>query len=632
MSTCFFVSKSSTGTSDFVELCISSSSITRTTNTDILLASEESVGSLQDATDVMWILVTAIFVFWMQAGFAMLEAGTVRPKNTNNILFKNIMDAAIGCIAFWLLGYSLAFGNNRTVADGSGRDNGFIGAGNWALQNFNDDTQYHLFFFQWTFASAATTIVSGSVAERCRLEAYFIYSLFISIFVYPVVVHWFWSPTGWLSPFYTDDGGRRYLSKNGVIDFAGSGVVHMVGGFSGLIGSIAIGPRRDFHDKNKLKGANELLCSLGVGILWMGWYGFNAGSTLAAGSGMAINLASKIVTVTTISAASAIMVGCLIAKSIHGCYKLPAILNSAIAGLVAITAPCAVVEPWAAMIIGIVGSLIYALSSEIIKNLNIDDPLDAFPVHGCAGVWGLLSVGIFATRSNISRAYGFDNDAMTSGNQFVNQLLGAVVIIAWTVTNMSALFFTLKFIGFLRITAEQEEKGLDVAEHGVPWIHRNARVERGSRTEGKSKTTKKYTSHDFSKAHRKTYKSETSRLGLHRSITSPKAASGHQTPRVSGGRNIEKSDVTNSKQSNSGLVVVREISLPMRQTSDPPVENIEGTSGKRASIPQDRIRSSSVSARFDQPKKSQRNSQLRNFREAERKKGTGATSFEKMVS
>eukprot|EP00469_Lotharella_globosa_P018371 CAMPEP_0167814364 /NCGR_PEP_ID=MMETSP0112_2-20121227/2384_1 /TAXON_ID=91324 /ORGANISM="Lotharella globosa, Strain CCCM811" /LENGTH=337 /DNA_ID=CAMNT_0007713581 /DNA_START=37 /DNA_END=1046 /DNA_ORIENTATION=- len=337
----------------------------------------------------------------------MLEAGTVRPKNTNNILFKNLMDSALGAIGFWLLGYTFAFGNNRTEASGQGQDNRFIGWGNWALQNF-DDSEYHLWFFQWAFASAAATIVSGSVAERCRLEAYFTYTLYITVFIYPVVAHWVWSPMGWLSAFSDDGNGNRNLPENGMIDFAGSGVVHMTGGISGLVGTLALGPRQGFygHEANvraQLKGSNELLCSLGVSILWMGWYGFNCGSTLGAGSGNGtyISIASKVAVNTTISAAMSAITSMIFSRTVLGHYSLTICLNAVLAGLVSVTAGCAVVEPWGAMMIGIVGSLVYIGASAVW--LRIDDPLDAFPVHGAGGIWGVLAVGIFATRSNIKR-------------------------------------------------------------------------------------------------------------------------------------------------------------------------------------------------------------------------------------
>eukprot|EP00466_Bigelowiella_natans_P008596 jgi/Bigna1/39706/e_gw1.35.43.1 len=208
----------------------------------------------------------------------MLESGSVRPKNTNNILFKNLMDAAVGGIAFYLLGFPFAIGRNQNIASGDTRnDIEFIGASNFALALYDqDDSPFYLFFFHWTFASAAATIVSGAVAERCRVEGYLTYTFVLTSFVYPVVAHWVWSPSGFLSAFYSDNDGERFLKENGFLDFAGSGVVHMVGGYSALIAAIAIGPRKGFFGardnvKAQFKGSNELLCSLGVSILWFGW-------------------------------------------------------------------------------------------------------------------------------------------------------------------------------------------------------------------------------------------------------------------------------------------------------------------------------------------------------------------------
>eukprot|EP00954_Amorphochlora_amoebiformis_P016977 1316067-Amorphochlora_amoeboformis.AAC.1 len=431
----------------------------------------------------------------------MLEAGTVRPKNTNNILFKNLMDASLGAICFWLLGYSFAFGNGRTEDDGKGNDNRFVGSGNWALQNFNNDETYHLWFFQWTFASAATTIVSGSVAERCRLEAYFIYTTVLMTFVYPVVVHWAWSSSGWASPFSSADG-KPYLSMNGAIDFAGSCVVHATGGFAGLVGTTVLGPRHGFHGANstaELKGSSELLCSLGVGILWMGWYGFNCGSTLAAGGldGRAINLAAKVAANTTISASMGVITAMTYSRIFLGHYNLTMCLNGVLAGCVSITAGCATVEPWASMMIGAFGGMVYIKSSALLKHLNIDDPLDAFPVHGCCGVWGTLAVGIFSTRSNIIRAYGFDNDAVLTGNQFGNQVVLILAVVSWTVGMSCLVFVPLNLLGLFRITAAEEKLGLDVIEHGIPGFARNNVVGGPS---GKHKSTSPMTEQDYKMA------------------------------------------------------------------------------------------------------------------------------------
>ncbi|GAB5363095.1 hypothetical protein AAMO2058_000853900 [Amorphochlora amoebiformis] len=481
---CFYASFSPTGSGSFQQVCVNSGVISNMGSAPIELVASSTVAALSSSTNIIFILTCAVLVFWMQAGFAILEAGSVRPKNTNNILFKNLMDCAIGALGFWILGYSFAFGNGRTEAENSGRDNRFIGSGNWALQNFNDDTEYHLFFFQWAFSAAATTIVSGSLAERCRLEAYFIYSVYLSTFVYPVVVHWVWSGTGWLSSTYVDEEGNRYLSKNGMIDFAGSGVVHMVGGFAGLVGTYIMGPRTGFfgHKSNAeatLKGSNELLCSLGVSILWMGWYAFNAGSALGySGTNSQMNVAGKVAVTTTISAATSSIVTTIYSRVALGYYNLTLCLNGVLAGLVSVTAACGVVEPWAAMMIGIFGSLVFLGASSLIKRYKIDDPLEAFPVHGACGLWGCIAVGIFASSSNIARAYGLDNDAVQTGNQLRNQIIGVVVIMVWVVGTMAPLFLMLKSFGLLRVTPQEEQLGLDAVEHGVQLAHNRAGVDK----------------------------------------------------------------------------------------------------------------------------------------------------------
>mmetsp|Transcript_40834 Transcript_40834/g.66411 ORF Transcript_40834/g.66411 Transcript_40834/m.66411 type:complete len:496 (-) Transcript_40834:106-1593(-) len=468
---CFWTSTTAgTGNGFNQQICATVDSSTIGDSTP--LATSAQIDTLVTVTDVMWVLIAGILVFWMQAGFAMLEAGSVRAKNTNNILFKNLMDASLAAITYWLLGYSFAFGTERYIYQSPGMDNRFIGAGNWALQNYNNDTDYHSFFFQWAFAGAAATIVSGCVAERCRLEAYFVYTIALTTFIYPVVAHWVWSSTGWMSAFYVDGDGNRYLKENGVLDFAGSGVVHMTGGFAGLIGAVAIGPRKYFNDpenEHKLKGSSDLLAALGVIILWMGWYGFNAGSTLGAGSGDGtyINLAAKVCVTTTIAAAMGAITCMVYSRLVKGFFDLTFCLNGVLAGLVSITAPCATVEPWASMMIGLLGAFVYIGASAGIKKLGIDDPLDAFPIHGVCGAWGVLSNGIFATRSNIARTYGFENDAVISGNQFRNQLIAVIVIAGWVSFTSSLIFFPLKFAGLLRVSEEDEEKGLDVSEHGT---------------------------------------------------------------------------------------------------------------------------------------------------------------------
>jgi len=380
-------------------------------------------------------------------------------------LYKNLMDACVGAMAFWLLGYGFAYGN----AD----DNKFIGTANFALsEETNEGGTYHSFFFQWAFSATAATIVSGSVAERCRLESYFIYSIFLTVFVYPVVVHWVWDTEGWLCAWGTgkvfsgvDEGPG---GSNGLIDFAGSGVVHMVGGFSGLMGAIALGPRTGrFEPGNEEKFAphNTLIAALGVVILWYGWYGFNAGSTLLVANG-ASSVAAKVCVTTTIAAAASACSCTIYSHFMLHRFDLMLSLNGALAGLVSITAGCSVVDPWAAAVIGILGSFVFIAFSALLKKLKIDDPLDAFPMHGMCGFWGVLAVGIFGTDDNVKFAYGNDVDAIARGEQFGVQFVGALAIAAWTVATAGGLFFVLKAAGILRVPLDIEAEGLDLSEHG----------------------------------------------------------------------------------------------------------------------------------------------------------------------
>jgi len=405
--------------------------------------------------DQMWVLFAGFLVFFMQGGFTMLEAGMVKHTNVQNILFKNIMDACIGAISFFLFGYCLAYGND---AD----SNGFIGMNDAALSSGD----YNGFFFQWAFAATAATIVSGSVAERCRLDAYFVYTMALTTWVYPVVVHWMWSNTGWLSPFNEDP-----LIEGGVIDFAGSGVVHMVGGWSGLIGAYFLGPRdqRFAADKSKVLerqfklGHNVAMQAIGTIILWFGWFGFNCGSTLAAAGAM--ELASKVAVNTTLAACSGgIAVACL-ERYFGGIWCVPAICNGVLAALVSITAPCAVVKPSIAIIIGLIGGALCLASSRFLERLRIDDPLDAFSVHGVCGAWGVISIGILAYDADDISFAGYDS-SISQGQRLVAQVLAVGAIAAWTVVNGMVIFGGLSFFKVLRVDLKTEQLGLDWTEHG----------------------------------------------------------------------------------------------------------------------------------------------------------------------
>jgi len=431
-----------------------------------------TVGTNTAGADEMWHIIAGALVFFMQAGFAMLEAGSVSSKNTINILFKNLMDACIAAISFWALGYGFAYGN--TAGSFIGGSLFFLQDPQFTAQADTSSLNFHTWFFQFAFAATAATIVSGSVAERCKLDAYFIFSCVITTFIYPVVVCWGWGD-GWLSPFKSDTaayilGGTK---SNNMIDFAGSGIVHMVGGFSGLMAAILLGARKGRFVGGKtvdMPGHNMPLAVLGVIILWVGWYGFNAGSTLAV-SGGAAKLASKVATTTTLAAASSGLTAVFVNKFMTGKYDIGICGNGILAGLVTITAPCAVVEPVWAIVAGIIGGLVYLGSSFGLKYLEIDDPLDAAPIHGFCGAWGVLAAGIFGTDENAKIA-GYAASAagekpLGSGQQFAVQLIGVIAIMAWTCIMSGLLFKVIDLTIGLRVDDAEEDGGLDASEHGA---------------------------------------------------------------------------------------------------------------------------------------------------------------------
>jgi len=439
-------------------------------------AAQDTADAITRSADTSWLVMSGAMVFFMQAGFGMLEAGAVSRKNVVNILFKNVLDGAVAAIGFWLIGYGIAFGETA---------GGFIGTTNFgAVEIFNAGSHlsegvdgWQFWFFQWTFAGTAATIVSGSVAERTKLEAYIIFSIVLTAFVYPVVVHWVWA-SGFLSAWGAipdADGNARPIfagndTSNGVIDFAGSGVCHMVGGWCGLIGALTVGPRLDRFDRegkaNSMPYYNTTLMALGTFILWFGWYGFNCGSTLAV-SGNLANLAGKVAMTTTIAGATSCLTCVILTRILEGHFDVGMGLNGILAGLVSITAGCSVVDPWMAFIIGLVGGHIYYFAHYLLLRLRIDDPLDAFPIHGLCGMWAMFAVGIFCTDANVQYAgYPNVNDACARGEQFGVQVVGVIIIIAWSVACASALFLGMKYTMGIRVSEVIEKQGLDISEHG----------------------------------------------------------------------------------------------------------------------------------------------------------------------
>jgi len=428
----------------------------------------------------------ASLIFFMQAGFAMLEAGIVHPKNVTNILFKNMIDASLAALIFWAIGYGVAYGD--TGGGFIGTSNFGIGTSKNAIRNgsgsgLTGSDGWEMWFIQWAFAAKAVSIVAGSVAERTALHAYFIYSSVFTVFIYPVVAHWVWGQ-GWLSAWGAmpdaDGNARPIFSKssdsNGLIDFAGCGVVHMVGGFTGLVGAIVVGPRTGRFMRTsdgqgweviELYGGNKTLQALGTFILWFGWYGFNAGSTLGLGGNLA-NVAGKVVVNTTMAGATAGVVTTFLGKYIFGIYDISMGLNGVLAGLVSITANCHIVEPWHAILIGTVGAILLLLGHFGLKKLRIDDPCDASVVHGLCGTWGLWAAGIFCVDSNVQYAgYPNTNTACKTGEQFGVQVVGSLAIFVWTVCTSAAMFLSIKHTLGMRISSIDEDIGLDASEHGA---------------------------------------------------------------------------------------------------------------------------------------------------------------------
>lgn len=401
--------------------------------------------------NTLWVLITAFLVFWMQAGFALVEAGLTRSKNTTNILFKNLIDFVFATLAFWAFGYAFMFGATA---------GGWIGTSGFFVDPSIGDVAglpvLAFWFFQLVFAGTAATIVSGSMAERTKFSSYLIYSFFISAIIYPVSGHWIWGG-GWLStlPF----GG-------GFKDFAGSTVVHSVGGWLALIGAMAIGPRLGRFTKDgkpvTIPGHSITLAVLGVFILWLGWFGFNPGSQLAI-NGENADVVSLVAVNTNLAAAA----GGIIAMILSWLFvtKKPDLgtsLNGVLAGLVAITAPCAFVTPGYSLVIGAIGGAIVVYGAILLEKLKIDDPVSAVPVHLMNGIWGTLAIGIFATENGVT--------GLVAGNsgQFIAQLIGVLAVGAWCVLTGAVLFYgILKGVFGLRVTREEEIKGLDVHEHGT---------------------------------------------------------------------------------------------------------------------------------------------------------------------
>jgi Amt family ammonium transporter len=395
------------------------------------------------SVDTIWVLLGATLVFIMQAGFAMVETGFTRAKNAGNIIMKNMMDFCIGSVAFWVVGFGIMFGTDV---------GGVIGLPDFFSRGNYDSSfpTYALLIFQTVFCATAATIVSGAMAERTKFSSYCIYSLIISLIIYPVSGHWIW--------------GGGWLAQRGFHDFAGSTAVHMAGGIAALVGAYILGPRIGKYDENgtvqAIPGHSLTLGALGVFILWFAWFGFNGGSTVSATGDATLVSMSRIIFNTNLAAAAATNAVMIITWLRYGKPDVSMTLNGALGGLVAITAGCDAVSPAGAFLIGLISAPILVFGIEIIdRKLKIDDPVGAIGVHGLCGAVGTIMTGLFATDGGLFYGGG--------ASMLVTQIIGVVSVAAWVGITMTAVFKTVSATIGLRVTADEEMEGLDIREHAL---------------------------------------------------------------------------------------------------------------------------------------------------------------------
>jgi Amt family ammonium transporter len=407
------------------------------------------------AVNMAWTLIAGVLVFSMQLGFAFLGSGLIRKKNNVNYWTKSFMDFCIASLGFWAFGFALMFGGSAAFP-GLDLGNTFLGySGFFLVGNSYDVSTIMFWFFQMVFAATAATIVAGAVAERMKITAYLAYSFILGAIIYPIYGHWVWGG-GWLSTITI--GGTT-----GVVDFAGSGVVHMVGGLTALIAAAMVGPRIGKFNKdgtpNFIKGHNIPYVVVGTFILFIGWFGFNAGSTLAA-----TELRISVITVNTfLAAATGAVVALYWSFARTGKADIIAACNGCLAGLVAITAPCAFVPPWAAVVIGVISvPVMFATAHIVERKFKVDDVVGAVPVHLGAGIWGLLAVGIFSDGT-----YGVSGLIAGNWAQLVLQVIDIAACIVWVAVTAFILFWVIKKTVGLRASRAEELQGLDIPEHGI---------------------------------------------------------------------------------------------------------------------------------------------------------------------
>lgn len=399
--------------------------------------------------NIVWVFLGAVLVMFMQAGFAILEAGFTRQKNSNNVLMKNLMDFSIGSLIFLVVGFGLMFGDSLSGVVGT---SGFFDPTTLKLDAFDALSPTVFIFFQTVFCATAATIVSGAMAERTKFSAYLVYTFIISLVIYPISGHWIW--------------GGGFLSQMGFIDFAGSTAVHSVGGWAALMGAIVLGPRIGKYNAdgsvNAIPGHNIPLGTLGVFILWFCWFGFNPGSSLEAEG-----YVGHIAMTTNLSACAAAVTTLFLTWKRYGKPDISMTLNGVLAGLVAITAGCHIISLYGSIIVGIVAGIIVTFGIEILdKKFHIDDPVGAVGVHCMNGVWGTLAVGLFASQtpavdgSVLGLFYG------GGFHLLLTQFIGVVCVAAWVCCTSYLMFTFIKHTMGLRVSPQEEINGLDIGEHG----------------------------------------------------------------------------------------------------------------------------------------------------------------------
>ena len=422
---------------------------------------------LQAVMDNLWVFIAGILVFFMQAGFALVEAGLTRSKNVANIMAKNIADMCIGVLMFYAIGYAFAYG------DGGGW---FIGGNSYFLSGsslfeITDGLSGATdFFFQVVFAATAVTIASGAMAGRTKFSAYLLFSALMTAFIYPIVVHWTWGG-GLIAKFNNSDGGWNIGGSGVYSDFAGSGIVHLTGGVAALMGAIALGPRIGKYGPDgkprAIPGHNIVFTVIGVFILWLGWFGFNPGSELAA-DGYVMSVAVN----TLIAAAAGGAVSAIVVVMKTGKPDVGMVGNGVLGGLVGITAGCGAFNTFGSLITGAVAGSLVVFSVLFIEKKGIDDPVGAVSVHGTCGIWGVLSIGLFARYDDAF--LGRDDAGLFYGgglDQLWVQFLMVLVIITWTAITAGIAFKIIKKTTGLRVSPEEEAAGLDISEHGAAGYH-----------------------------------------------------------------------------------------------------------------------------------------------------------------